>query len=484
MSSHHDPLLESNPEAPRPFALFEAFGVECEYMIVDAATLDIRPVADKLLLEAATLPGAEPYFESGTAVPTEVGLGPVSWSNELCAHVIELKTAAPASSLDHVADSFQDSVALANAMLAPMRCVLLPAGMHPWMNPDREMKLWPHGFNEIYAAFDRIFNCKGHGWCNLQSTHLNLPFQGDDEFARLHAAIRALLPIMPALAASSPLIDGATSRSLDNRMAVYARNARTIASVAGDVIPEPVWSQGEYQRVILDRIYADLKPHDPQGILAHEWCNSRGCIARFSRSAIEVRVLDVQECPAADLAILKLVSAVLKWLSEKRSPHQASLRGAAHIEAARDPRPDHRRRGYGHHLRRVVPGRPWPDPHAHAGAAPVAGAGGASGRGVRPGNPRDSRRDLPRGIAGNSHPTTTGRSHRPAGVAVDLCGACPLPGVREVVQGVSLPRAHGDSNAFNASTARVQNARRRSTSAAEGSLLCCTATWQRASPLA
>ncbi|MCC6971184.1 MAG: hypothetical protein IT434_13300 [Phycisphaerales bacterium] len=326
MSSHHDPLLESNPEAPRPFALFEAFGVECEYMIVDAATLDIRPVADKLLLEAATLPGAEPYFESGTAVPTEVGLGPVSWSNELCAHVIELKTAAPASSLDHVADSFQDSVALANAMLAPMRCVLLPAGMHPWMNPDREMKLWPHGFNEIYAAFDRIFNCKGHGWCNLQSTHLNLPFQGDDEFARLHAAIRALLPIMPALAASSPLIDGATSRSLDNRMAVYARNARTIASVAGDVIPEPVWSQGEYQRVILDRIYADLKPHDPQGILAHEWCNSRGCIARFSRSAIEVRVLDVQECPAADLAILKLVSAVLKWLSEKRSPHQASLR--------------------------------------------------------------------------------------------------------------------------------------------------------------
>lgn len=326
MSSHHDPLLESNPDTPRQFGLFEAFGVECEYMIVDAATLDVRPIADKLLLEAATLPGAEAYFESGTAIPTEVGLGPVSWSNELCAHVIELKTAGPAPSLDHVADSFQDSVALANAMLAPMRCVLMPTGMHPWMNPDQEMKLWPHGFNEIYAAFDRIFNCKGHGWCNLQSTHLNLPFNGDEEFARLHAAIRALLPIMPALAASSPLIDGATSRSLDNRMAVYARNARSIASVAGDVIPEPVWSRAEYHRVILDRIYADLKPQDPEGILTHEWCNSRGCIARFSRNTIEVRVLDVQECPVADLAILKLIGAILAWLSEKRSPHQAALR--------------------------------------------------------------------------------------------------------------------------------------------------------------
>jgi len=194
------------------------------------------------------------------------------------------------------------------------------------MNPDREMRLWPHGFNEIYEAFDRIFNCKGHGWCNLQSTHLNLPFRGDDEFARLHAAIRALLPIMPALAASSPLIDGATSRSLDNRMAVYARNARSITSVSGDVIPEPVWSHAEYQRVILDRIYADLKPHDPAGLLAHEWCNSRGCIARFSRNTIEVRVLDVQECPMADLAILKVISTILRWLSEKRSPHQSALR--------------------------------------------------------------------------------------------------------------------------------------------------------------
>ena len=326
MSSHHDPLFESHPDTSRPYALFEAFGVECEYMIVDAATLDVRPIADKLLLEAATLPGAEPHFEDGSAVPTEVGLGPVSWSNELCAHVIELKTSAPAPSLDHVADSFQDSIALANAMLAPMGCALLPTGMHPWMNPDREMTLWPHGFNHVYAAFDRIFNCKGHGWCNLQSTHLNLPFQGDDEFARLHAAIRALLPIMPTLAASSPFIDGAASRSLDNRMAVYARNARAIASVAGDVIPEPVWSRADYQRVILDRIAADLAPHDPEGILESEWCNSRGCIARFSRSAIEIRVLDVQECPMADLAILRLITAVLRSLTDKRGPHQPALR--------------------------------------------------------------------------------------------------------------------------------------------------------------
>ena len=84
----------------------------------------------------------------------------------------------------------------------------MPTGMHPWMDPAREFELWPHGDREIYAAFDRIFDCRGHGWANLQSMHLNLPFADDDEFGRLHAAIRALLPLLPALAASSPFADG------------------------------------------------------------------------------------------------------------------------------------------------------------------------------------------------------------------------------------------------------------------------------------
>ena len=36
---------------------------------------------------------------------------------------------------------------------------------------------------------------------------LNLPFSSDEEFGRLHAAIRLLLPLLPALAASSPLVE-------------------------------------------------------------------------------------------------------------------------------------------------------------------------------------------------------------------------------------------------------------------------------------
>ena len=38
--------------------------------------------------------------------------------------------------------------------------------------------------------------------------HVNLPFADDAQFARLHAAIRLVLPLLPALAASSPIAEG------------------------------------------------------------------------------------------------------------------------------------------------------------------------------------------------------------------------------------------------------------------------------------
>jgi hypothetical protein len=48
--------------------------------------------------------------------------------------------------------------------------------------------------------------------------------------------------------------------------------------------------------------------------LRDEFLNARGAIARFSRGAIEIRVLDVQESPVADLAVAAILIGVLKLL--------------------------------------------------------------------------------------------------------------------------------------------------------------------------
>lgn len=293
-----------------PFGLLDAFGVELEYMIVDAETLDVRPVADALFREAAggDVCDHEPDGPEGI----------VSWSNELALHVVEIKSTRPVPGLDGLEDLFQDHVVRINTLLAPMGCRLMPTGMHPWMDPVSDMRLWPHENTEIYRAYDRIFGCKGHGWANLQSTHVNLAFGNDEEFGRLHAAIRVVLPLIPALAASSPAVDGGLSPLADHRLEVYRNNANRVPLMAGLVIPEPVYTRSGYESEILGRLYTQLAPLDPDGLLRGEFANARGCIARFDRGAIEIRVIDIQECPAADLAVVRLICAVVRALTEQR----------------------------------------------------------------------------------------------------------------------------------------------------------------------
>ncbi|MBU4034432.1 MAG: glutamate--cysteine ligase, partial [Proteobacteria bacterium] len=72
------------------------------------------------------------------------------------------------------------------------------------------------------------------------------------------------------------------------------------------------------EQAIYTPLRRDIASHDPNGILEAEWLNSRGAIARFDRNAIEIRVLDIQECPLADVSLSVLISAVLKGLTEER----------------------------------------------------------------------------------------------------------------------------------------------------------------------
>jgi len=289
-----------------PISLFEGYGVELEYMIVDAQSLDVRPVADKVLHAIA---GA---YES------EVERDDLAWSNELVNHVIELKTNGPAPALDGLDAQFQSDVAEIESILSPLGCRLMPTAAHPWMDPARETMLWPHEYNPVYASFDRIFGCKGHGWSNLQCTHINLPFAGDDEFGRLHAAIRLVLPLIPALAASSPILDAKRTGLMDARLDTYRNNARKIPQVTGKLIPEPAYTRADYEARILDPLYKAIAPHDPEGILQYEWLNARGAIARFDRDAIEIRTVDIQECPLADLAVTHAIVSVIRALVAER----------------------------------------------------------------------------------------------------------------------------------------------------------------------
>ena len=300
--------------------VLEGMGLELEYMIVEEDSLDVLPVADRAL---RALAGKN---------TDEVLCGTAGWSNELVLHVMELKNVAPVSSLHGLVDIFHGAISSVNGILGGMGARLMPTGMHPWMDPRRETRLWDRRNRRIYEAYDRIFGCSGHGWANIQSVHLNLSFSGDEEFRRLHAAVRLLLPLLPFLAASSPIVEGKITGALDNRLTFYMTNQKKIPSISGRIVPESSESREQYERKVLERMYRDIAPFDPEGILRHEWLNSRGAVPRFERSAVEIRLLDVQECPLADISVAAVVTAVLHALlfegwSDYRQ--QAVLRTAA-----------------------------------------------------------------------------------------------------------------------------------------------------------
>jgi carboxylate-amine ligase len=286
------------------YRLFDVFGVELEYMIVDNITRKVKPIADLIFLE-----------KTGKYI-SDYENGDIAWSNELVTHVLELKTNGPAPTLNNLEDKFYSDVCLLNDILKKHNAQLMPGGAHPFMNPYEETVIWPHEHNQVYNLYNRIFDCRGHGWANLQSTHLNLPFSGNEEFSRLHAAIRLLMPIMPALAASTPILDSKLSGYLDTRLEFYRNNQQKIPIIAGLVIPEPVYSEEEYHEHIFNPIKASIRPFDSEGILDHHFLNSRGAIARFDRGAIEIRILDIQECPSADIAVLQIISTVLRELCQ------------------------------------------------------------------------------------------------------------------------------------------------------------------------
>ena len=286
----------------KKYHLFEVYGIELEYMLVSTDTFKVTPIVDLLLTK------------KNGSLTSDIENGKIAWSNELVAHVLELKTNGPTNDLNNLSENFHANVVEINELLKEFKVQLMPTASHPLMNPDTDTQLWKHSYSEVYALYNRIFNCKGHGWSNVQSTHINLPFFNDEEFEKLHAAVRIILPLIPGLCASSPILEGKNTGFKDTRLEYYKTNQKEIPEMTGKVIPENVFTKKDYHQTIFEPIQKAIKPFDTENILDHHFLNSRGAISRFDRNAIEIRLIDIQECPKADVAVCVLIIEVLKLL--------------------------------------------------------------------------------------------------------------------------------------------------------------------------
>ena len=276
-------------------------GPEHEFSLVDEE-LKPLPIADKVIKD---------YCGKTVNFVEQQGF---TFGKELQLHVMELKANSPFKSPQLFEETMQNGVTTLSGFLDKYNASLLGTGMHPLLKLN-ETGVWPHRHRRIYEEYGKIFNLKQHGWLNIQSFHLNLPYSNEEEGVELHNLLAGLCAYLPAISASSPIYEGETGPYVDNRLWFYKTNQVEIPSVVGDVVPEYTASFNQYKKEIIGKYSQDLAQAGAgKTLLFKEWINSRGVIFRFDRAALEVRVLDEQECIKSDVALSCFIRAALRGL--------------------------------------------------------------------------------------------------------------------------------------------------------------------------
>ena len=270
-------------------------GTEHEYSINDAHVTAL-PVSDQILKAICG------RFES------EIRFGEVNLGKELQKSVLEFVPRTPAYGPAALEAQVFSGIEKFYRVF-PSRYHLLGLGMHPTLIPDRAL-VWDHDEGEYYEAYDRLFNIRQHGWLNIQALQINLSYAGEKDLLVQYNRIRTFLPYLIALSASSPMVEGSLTGAMDNRLLYYRTNQKEIPGICNGIIPARLSSVDGYRKA-QEEIYAELRARDA-GILCEEWLNSSGLIIRFSRSCLEIKALDEQECIRSDMAFVAFILALLR----------------------------------------------------------------------------------------------------------------------------------------------------------------------------
>jgi gamma-glutamyl:cysteine ligase YbdK (ATP-grasp superfamily) len=302
------PKSESMKNSERGNATYrtlEALGPEHEYSVIDEQ-LRALPIVDRIIKDV--------YGR----IVNFVEQRDFTFGKELQMHVMEVKPNQPFESPREFEETMHKAVLqLGELLQRKYKARLLGTGMHPLLRLE-ETGVWPHRHRQIYHDYSKVFSLKRHGWLNIQSFQLNLPYADEQSGVLLHNALSYLCVYLPAIAAASPICEGTFAEDADERLRFYALNQEEVPSVTGDVVPEYVSSIDEYQRTVIDKYSSDLaRAGAGKSLIGKDWVNSRGVTFRFDRKALEIRVMDEQECIRSDVALSCFIRGVARSMMRK-----------------------------------------------------------------------------------------------------------------------------------------------------------------------
>jgi glutamate---cysteine ligase / carboxylate-amine ligase len=273
------------------------------YQIAHRDTLAANPASDMVLTMA-----------SGE-LSRRVAVGETTWFGGPACQILGFEASGTAADLPGLAGLLAAQAARANELLGPLGGRLMPGGAHPFMDPTRETWIWNHDQAQAFAAMDRIFGLKSQAWSNQAQASLELSCPGEDEFVRVLAALRLLAPLVPALAAGSPLVDAADKGFHCERLLAFAGRGGNVPGLGSGLIPEPAASSAGFRDAQCRPLKEALAELDPEGLLAPEDVVLGGLRPGADPLCLVLELADVQECPAADLAVAARLLGAMELLA-------------------------------------------------------------------------------------------------------------------------------------------------------------------------
>ncbi len=257
-------MIEAHFGESLPFSL----GVEEELMILDAETLEPAAAVEVLLRVAAglTLPGS---------LKTELHASVVELNTDVCATVDDAIAAL------RVLRATADGIARANGL------VVAAAGAHPVAALESLPVVQEGRYLEMLARVGYPARRQG-----VSGLHVHVGVESAERCYERLEAVLGWLPVVLALSANSPYVDGVANGMLSNRARVLAELPRGGPPPAfGSYAGWEAWVERLVAAGVMEdftRIWWDVRPHPTLGTLEIRIADQPTSLAR---TELLVRVL-------------------------------------------------------------------------------------------------------------------------------------------------------------------------------------------------
>lgn len=273
----------------KSIAEFDVYGLSMDYLLVESDSLMPIPPTS--------------FGGSGTGI---------SWSTTDAGTGIRLTTTAPENDFQgagcRIAADLRSLNDQAEELLAEM---FLPSGGHPFA------RAFDAGPSANGSKAD-LFGPRNAGELWTSGATIEVPIGDEQGFGRLHTSVRMVLPLIPAISAASPFLDGKWASALSPRLFAMIDKTPGVSELTGPFIPEAALDQADYYRIVLEPIARVLADRDLSEHIDYHLMNQRAAVAWFDRGTIAINVADVQECPATDAAVAEMTVAVINAMKEGR----------------------------------------------------------------------------------------------------------------------------------------------------------------------